>query len=292
MATAPAGNDFEAPTAPSQAPSWNEDTLHLWNVPLDLPDDIHELLVACLTTDERARCERLRFARDRRRFAASRGALRQLIGSYLRLPPTAVWLRYGPHEKPYLCGRDGPTVQFNLAHSDALAIVALTQRRAVGVDVERIRSEFVSDRLAAAIMSPAEIIRFRALASEKRAPAFFSIWTRKEAYLKARGLGLSLRPDGIDIAGSADLDLPAPRGWSAPLRLGGWDLHAFTPAEGYAGAVAVATSEGPTDQSTDQREGAGPSGPWCADVTPTLHRVARLDIVRLGVVAPGGRDLR
>jgi 4'-phosphopantetheinyl transferase len=271
---------------------WNEDTLHLWNVPLDLPDDIHELLVACLTADERARGERFRFARDRRRFAVSHGALRQLIGSYLRLPPTAVRLRYGPHEKPYLCGREGPTVQFNLAHSDELAIVALTQRRAVGVDVERIQSEFVSDRLAAAIMSPAEIIRFRDLAPEKRAPAFFSIWTRKEAYLKGRGLGLSQRPDGIDIAVSTDLDPPAPGGWSAPFQLGGWDLRAFTPAEGYVGAVAVATSEGPTDQSPDQREGAAPSGPQCADPTPMIHRFARLDIVRLGVAAPGGRDLR
>ena len=81
MAAAPAGDDFEAATAPSQAPSWNEDTLHLWNVPLDLSDDIHELFVACLTTDERARGERFRFARDRRRFAASRGALRLLIMS-------------------------------------------------------------------------------------------------------------------------------------------------------------------------------------------------------------------
>jgi 4'-phosphopantetheinyl transferase len=267
-------------------PPLSAGSLHLWRATLDIPDGTLAPLAACLSADERARADLFRFGDDRRRFAVSRAVLRHLLGCYLGRPAAAVRLLYGAHDKPYLSAEDGAFVHFNLAHSGALALVALTHRRAVGIDVERVRAELVTDRLAAAIMTRGEIARFRALPQDKREAAFFSIWTRKEAYLKAQGVGLSQDPGSIDITLSADLGASGVESWSAPPRLDGWHIRALALAAGYAGAVAVAGREELAGSGRPGREtGDGFEAAYATGLMPMLRGIAHLDVLPL---APAG----
>jgi 4'-phosphopantetheinyl transferase len=218
-------------------PPLSSDTLHVWSVPLDPARDAYESLATCLAPDERARAASFRFDRDRRRFSTARAVLRHVISAYLGCPPQHIRLHYGSHGKPRLSLEEGAAIDFNVAHSDALALIALTQGRLVGVDLERIRPEIVTDALAAAILSPAETVLFYSLTPEKRADAFFSIWTRKEAYLKATGDGLSRSLDEIETVSAADFSAVCPEDNRC---LDGWTVRALSPAPGYAAAVAFA----------------------------------------------------
>ena len=188
---------------------------------------------ALLSPDERARAERLVSAKARARFLGARSALRRLLSGYLRIPPDEVALEYGKHGKPRLAARaddgagDALPFFFNLSHSGGLALCAVGQCGEVGVDIERIRSLSYPGALARNHLSPGE----RCLRSDWEAaaarPEFFRMWARKEAILKAAGLGLS-RPLGrVDtIRGEFD-----GRAW--------WLMDIF-PAEGFTGAVACA----------------------------------------------------
>jgi 4'-phosphopantetheinyl transferase len=254
-------------------------TLHVWSAPLDTERDVYENLTACLTPDERERAERFRFDQDRRRFSIARAVLRHILSAYLLRAPRQIRLRYGPYGKPCLIPEESSAIHFNLAHSDAFALIALTEGRAVGVDLERIRPQLVTDRLAAATLSYAELAIFRGLPPEKRAHAFFSIWTRKEAYLKARGVGLSRHLDKIEMSSAADFDA---LGAVGPQRLDGWIIHALAPAAGYAAAVAVA-SDRSTREDPLQTGGRGApfGGPGRALELPASNGIARLQVFRL-----------
>jgi 4'-phosphopantetheinyl transferase len=178
--------------------------VHSWSVRLDVaPDDYS----ATLADDERARSARLRFEHDRRRFIVARGALRTLLGRYLGIHPAAIRFVYNSYGKPELSPDLSSGLRFNLSHSADLALIAIAADAAVGVDVEQIRPQ--PD--AAAIGS-----------LHLNDQAFFRWWTRKEAYVKARGEGLEL-----------DAASPDP----APPR--GWTLHPLHPAPGYVGALAI-----------------------------------------------------
>jgi 4'-phosphopantetheinyl transferase len=248
-------------------------------VPLDPARDVYESLATCLTPDERARAASFRFDRDRRRFSTARAALRHIIGAYLRRPPQHIRLCYGAHGKPHLSLEEGAGIDFNVAHSDALALVALTQERPVGVDLERIRPEIVTDALAAATLSPAETVLFYSLAPEKRADAFFSIWTRKEAYLKATGDGLSRSLDEIEIVNAADLSGVCPEDNRC---FDGWTIRALSLAPGYAAAVAFA----PCDPACiAARTGASHAsfGPARRAIERATTDIARLEVFRLSL---------
>jgi 4'-phosphopantetheinyl transferase len=258
-------------------PPLSSDTLHVWSVPLDPTRDAYETLATCLTPDERARAARFRFDRDRQRFSTARAVLRHVIGAYLRCPPQHIRLHYGSHGKPRLNLEEGAGIDFNVAHSDALALIALTQGRAVGVDLERIRPGIVTDALAAATLSPAETVLFYSLPPEKRADAFFSIWTRKEAYLKATGDGLSRHLDEVEIVSAADFRAVRP---DDDRYLDGWTVRALSPAAGYAAAVAFA--------SHDLARVAAQTGASNASLgvsRPAVERaatdIARLEVFRL-----------
>ena len=204
----------------------------MWRIDLSACDETGggELLKA----DERARAERLVSAKARRRFRRARIALRRLLSEYLQVAPAELALEYGEHGKPRLVspgGGDGaadaPPFFFNLSHSGGLALCAVGQLGEVGVDIERIRPLSYPGPLARDHFSPEE----RRLRSdweiEAARPEFFRIWARKEALLKAAGLGLSRPLDRVDtIRGELD-----GRSW--------WLTDVF-PGEGFAGAVACA----------------------------------------------------
>src|SRR5207245_9098248 len=130
---------------------------------------------------------------DRHHYIAVRELLRSILCKYLAKEPGQLRFSYNPYGKPELASpADSGALRFNLAHSRGLALYAFTRRRQIGIDVEMIRPDFATEEIAARFFSPAEIAVLRSLPRELQPLAFFSCCTRQEAFIKARGMGLSL----------------------------------------------------------------------------------------------------
>ena len=224
--------------------------VHVWRVSLDAPAAPKDRLRQTLSADEERKAAGFRFAEDRERYVACRGALRAILARYLHRRPEDFCFSYNPEGKPFLAGDCGAErLRFNVAHADGLALVALAREREVGVDLERVRA-IEAEEIAERFFSAAEVAVLRGLPADRRVDAFFRCWTRKEAYLKATGKGLSGGLDQFDVslAPGEPAALLAHRG--APAEVGRWRLRELAPAPGYAGALAV--------------EGPSPSV-WCGD---------------------------
>jgi 4'-phosphopantetheinyl transferase len=214
------------PTGPFQLP---RGTVHCWCVSLDVPPETVAGLYATLTSDERNRSARFRFARDRQRFVAARGALRDLLGRYLGTRAGRIRFAYNAFGKPALSSEFGSRLRFNLSHSADLALIAITTEAGIGVDLEYIRPQPDHVEIARCFFSAAEVDRLSRLPSHLYPQAFFSCWTKKEALVKARGEALAI-------------PLPSlPRGWS---------VYTLQPAPGYIGALVV---EGRAEYRIEQR---------------------------------------
>jgi 4'-phosphopantetheinyl transferase len=233
---------------PGAFPALGRGEVHVWRTALDLDPPRVAALAASLSADERDRAARFHFERDRVRFTVARGVLRALLGRYLDLPAPALAFDYGQHGKPSLAaaavarpvdGAPGAELRFNLSHSAGVALCAVTRGREVGVDVEGLRADFATDEIAERFFSPAERAALRALPAGARCAAFFACWTRKEAYIKARGLGLSLALDAFDVslAPGEPAALLATR--DEPGALDRWLLRALDPGPDLAGAVVA-----------------------------------------------------
>lgn len=164
-------------------------TIDVWPVRLEASVETTERLQRVLTPDEAERVSRFRFDHLRSSFVLSRGALRLLIGRYLHIAPQDVEFSYGSKGKPRLAASTG--LDFNASHSGALALFAFTLGCEIGADVEQIHTVHEMHALVARFFSPEEAAEWTSLPADQRELAFFSCWTRKEAYLKAIGEGLS-----------------------------------------------------------------------------------------------------
>ncbi|MEA2626058.1 MAG: 4-phosphopantetheinyl transferase [Candidatus Binatota bacterium] len=202
--------------------------VHLWRAPLDLGPAGVRRLEGVLAPEERARAERFRFAIDRDRYVAARGQLRTILAAYLRRHPERLRFEQGAQGKPALAAEDERAgLRFNLAHSDAVAVFAVTRVGAVGVDVELVRADLPFDEMAERFLPPRDCDAIRGLLGTTRAEAFAACWTRKEAYLKASGVGLA----GADErSGPFETDSFTPSDWC---------LQRIDPQPGYVGALAV-----------------------------------------------------
>lgn len=189
------------------------DELHVWRASLDQPAEIVAVLETLLAPSERARMERIRVDRVRVRHTVGRGLLRTLLGRYAGVPPQDLELAYGEYGKPFLAG-SGPW--FNLSHSDGVALFAFSSSAEVGVDVELAERPVEPMRLAERFFSAGEVSTLRALPEALRPRAFLTCWTRKEAFIKARGDGLSLALDSFDVTLGPDEPAALTRtAWSA-----------------------------------------------------------------------------
>ncbi len=200
-------------------------------VPLDVDEAALAAAAALLSPDEGARADRFRFARDRRRFVVARAALRRLLGAALGQAPGRVVLLAGPEGKPELAGHP---VHFNLSHSGDLAAIALCRDAELGVDIEQIRPLDDLDGLIATTCSPREAAALAALAPFRRREAFFRVWTRKEAYLKALGTGLAVPLDSVSVTVAPGRSPRLEEGAERPVCL--MDLPGLV---GYSGAVSL-----------------------------------------------------
>ncbi len=159
---------------------------------------------------------------------ACRSQLRQRLGQRLGVHPSQIEFSYNSYGKPAVADS---SLHFNVSHSDGLALFAISRTREVGVDIERINPGFVHEGIPERFFSPQEVIALRSLPESLQARAFFHCWTRKEAYIKARGLGLSLALDSFDVTLAPDEPAAFIRG------AGAWSIESLDPAPDFVGAV-------------------------------------------------------
>ena len=193
---------------------------------------------APLSAEERARGTRYRFERDLAHFIARRATLRSILAAYTGWLPAALTFCLGPSGKPALARVARGGLRFNVSHSAGLTLVAVTRCREVGVDLERIRPQLAAG-VAERFFSPVEVAALAVLPAEDRAAAFFACWTRKEAYVKAKGGGLSLGLDRFAVSLVPGEPARLLQTADDPLEVERWRLEALDPAPGYAAALAV-----------------------------------------------------
>ncbi len=212
--------------------------VHVWRMDLDQPDQALEKFRSTLEDDELQRAGRFYFDKHRRHFIAGRGLLRSLVGRYLGTKADAVRFSYGPYGKPALTGEhESSKLRFNMSHSHGVALFAVTENSELGVDVERIRADFASEDIARRFFSRFEVETFNSLHEAERVAAFFRCWTRKEAYIKATGRGLSQPLDGFDVTLAPDV--PAALLRADEDDASRWSLNDIEVGGEYAGALIV-----------------------------------------------------
>jgi 4'-phosphopantetheinyl transferase len=215
-------------------------TVHLWTAWLTIDDERVAELWPLLSPDERERARRFVFPRDRRSFVAARGYLRHLLAAYVGDDPASLRFAYGDRGKPALDPRHhSRRLEFNLSHAGGLAAIAVSSGSPVGVDVEQIRALDDLECLARQCFAPGERAELLQLASNAREQAFFNCWTRKEAYIKALGEGLSCPLESFEVSLTPG-DRAELRSIDARADLAHeWWMHAFVPAPGFAGAIVA-----------------------------------------------------
>ena len=213
--------------------------VHVYGAELDPSPAQMTALASTLSLDERTRAERFHFSRHRDRFIAARAFLRAILGRYLQVEPARLEFVYSSRGKPALAAGFDGELHFNTAHSGDLALFAVTRAGPVGVDVERIRSMPDAGQIAARFFSPRESDRLQATPDADKPAAFFNLWTRKEAWLKATGEGIASRLSQVEVtfASGEPARLIAVGGDAQAARE--WSLRELKPAEGFAAALAV-----------------------------------------------------
>ncbi len=208
----------------------------VWRAHLNLPDDSLKLLESTLSEDETERAARFHFPADRDRFIAAHGCLRDVLARYLHCEPNQLIFSINQYGKPALHDHK---LEFNLSHSGDFALAAVTSEREVGVDIERIRSDMELESIARRYFSQSEVSELLALTSEQRIPGFFNCWTRKEAYIKARGLGLSLPLESFDVSLTPNEPAIFQATRPDPQEAARWIMLSLDVDPRYAAAVAV-----------------------------------------------------
>lgn len=214
------------------------DVVHLWQAHVDREAGEVARLRALLSPGEVQRADRFRFARDRDAFVVTRAVRRQVLAHHTGQDPRELTFLVAERGKPFI--PDGP--EFNQSDSGTVTLIAVGHTRRVGVDVEQLRDDVDCERLAARFFSPAEQAALRRLPAELRRRGFFACWSRKEAFIKAQGTGLSAPLHAFDVSvhpdGPAELLATRPD----PDEAARWRLRAVDAPPGYAAALAVETS--------------------------------------------------
>jgi 4'-phosphopantetheinyl transferase len=214
---------------------------HVWRSSLDQNAEVIASLAALLSQDERQRVARYHRSVDRDRFIAGRGILRKIISAYLALAPCKLRFTYDEYGKPAVSDdQNDRAINFNLSHSGELALCAVTRGRVVGIDIEYVREDFATLDIAERFFSKDEVAALESLPMEQRTRGFFNCWSRKEAFIKAKGMGVSYPLDRFTVS-------LAPGLTPALLKVDGdereamrWKMYELKPGAGYVAALIVA----------------------------------------------------
>ncbi len=216
--------------------------VHAWMALMPTSQQVILYLESLLSESEARIAAQFRTSDSQRRYVFAHAALRSIIAHYLDMNPRSIVFAKGEFGKPYLPYH--PTLQFNMSHSRDMVLIGLCHGSAVGIDVEYIQDSVDVLQLAEHAFSDSELASFCAIPSRSQAIAFFAHWTRKEAYIKARGLGLSLPLNSFDVPlRSEEASYPS-RAASNVTALGKWYCRDLYPHPSYAGAVVVEGSLG------------------------------------------------
>ena len=264
-------SEFE--TMRADAPALTPGAVHLWPLRVDAEAWPGIDWSSFLSEDEWDRARRFRYAGDAYRYTASRALLRIVLATYLRLDPRDLVFDYSTNGKPFL-SRAGQ-LRFNLSHSHDAALIGVTLAREIGVDVERIRDDLEVEQIARQFFSKAEQSALATLPAIQRQGAFFDCWTRKEAFVKARGDGLSLPLDQFDV--SVRPDEPACLVATRPdaKEAAAWEAAAVAVEHGYAAAVVTQTGPVPLSYAVIEVTTL-----WLAALTPSAGSASRNELWR------------
>jgi 4'-phosphopantetheinyl transferase len=227
-------------TAAPSVPVLREHELHVWRAGTAASVDALRAAEAVLAADERDRADLFRHAPSRTAYVVARAAFRRIVGAYLDVDPASVRFAYSAWGKPCLADPDGGArLQFNLSHSGEWAVYAFAIDRPVGVDVEQIRQMPDLMDIARCFFAASEYEALSRLEGAGRLESFFACWTRKEAYLKARGPGLSASMSEFVVSVSASEPPRLLADHESSGEVGRWAFRTVDVGPGYAGAVVV-----------------------------------------------------
>lgn len=218
-------------------------TADLWLVHVaDLPGEV-AMVRSWLSVAERARADRFHAPADQQRFAATRGALRGILGVAVEAPPESLAIELDSRGKPFLAGAHrGAGVQFSVSHSGDYALIGVVREHRIGVDIEHMHRASDITAIAERFLAPEETNAIRAREGREAVDTFFRIWTRKEACAKGVGDGLGLDFAGFSVnwvgdAGTCEVQE------QAPARRTCWAVRSLSTVAGYAAAVALDSAE-------------------------------------------------
>lgn len=220
-----------------EKPNMQVGELHVWRASLDVNVATLKKYQSILSKEEIRRANKFRFDKDRNHFITARGILRQLLANYLQMDPAEVVFHYGSHGKPGL--NHNAELRFNLSHSAGVAILGFVRDYSIGIDLEKIKSNIEFEEIANHFFAKKEITALLGLPIKKRALGFFNCWTRKEAFIKAKGSGLSFPLDQFEVSLLPDEPAKLLETYWDKKELGNWSLYALDPGVGFVGAVAI-----------------------------------------------------
>jgi 4'-phosphopantetheinyl transferase len=210
-----------------------DNELHVWRARLDLSPAAWERLQSTLNSDEKERAERFLIPEACEQFVAARGVLRELLGAYLELQAERVALTFGPEGKPSLSPAHNSRIRFNVSHSHGLGLFAFANNHEIGADIEYVKNDFRGLEIASHFFSQQELAALAKLPPSAIDQAFFGCWTKKEAYVKAHGQGLSIP------LGSFTVDFTEGTQVLQDETGARWSCYALEAAPGFAGAVVA-----------------------------------------------------
>jgi 4'-phosphopantetheinyl transferase len=212
--------------------------VHVWFVELKAGGHSLDACARSLSPDERDRASRFRFEHLKTSFTLSRGVLRVLLECYLGMEAKRLLFAYGPRGKPMLAFPE-TTLDFNLAHSGRIAAYAFAVGCRLGIDIEEIRPVADQEDIVRRFFSQEECEEWLCLDASERQDAFFRCWTRKEAFIKAMGDGLSMPLDSFQVSLRPEAPASLIRAEGDPEAAGRWSFSSLTPARGYTGSLAL-----------------------------------------------------
>jgi 4'-phosphopantetheinyl transferase len=207
--------------------------VHVWLIDLDKESLWFKHAIKLISVGEQERASRFKFENDRRRYMVSHAGLRSILSAYLKIPPKDLPFSAGPSGKPKLTPTIPATdnLRFNLSHSGEVALIAVTRAGEIGVDIEYVKKDFPIHEVADKFFTPKEVAALETLPEHLQRKAFFKCWTSKEAFLKAKGTGLSGKLDEMEItlAGGQRVRIKA--------KIPGWSLAELNACDGYEAAL-------------------------------------------------------
>jgi 4'-phosphopantetheinyl transferase len=216
--------------------------VHVYRISLDVPEADILQMSHLLSPDEIARANRFVFPNYRAHFIAARAQLRMILSRYLNQSPADLMFDYNEYGKPAIA-TPRSDLQFNISHSHELGLVALTRERLIGVDIERMRSDIDYAQISRQFFAPSEVQKLSDLPIEMQLEAFYACWTRKEAFIKARGLGLTIPLDQFEVSFTPSAPARLLYSGSNPIAERDWSIFELKPGTGYTAALAVQDSD-------------------------------------------------